>query len=135
MEQPMSRKMHTGKMLPALLAAAVLNYTLAPRLWADGERATRAEEQRYALREAQAPGLERFVGGCPGPDGWTLLLVFTIGLPVVIVVFLGYLVVDGVKLCFPSKEEPPREPEEKPGPDPKPLRNARPLSDGPVTRP
>lgn len=46
------------------LAAAILNYVLPQSpAWADGVRGTAAEEADYSQREAQAKGLEEFVGG------------------------------------------------------------------------
>lgn len=53
------------------LASAVLFYSVP---------AQAQDPRRYAEREAETPGLAEFKGGCPGPDGWMLLLILPLGL-------------------------------------------------------
>ncbi len=57
--------MTVRKLFLAAMCLALMNYVLPhQRAWADeGARATRAEEDGYAQREAQSKGVEQFVGG------------------------------------------------------------------------
>jgi len=57
--------MTVRKLFLVALSLAMLNYVLpqAPAWAGDGVPATQAEEEGYAQREAQSPGLEQYVGG------------------------------------------------------------------------
>ena len=58
--------MKAGKAIPFAIAVALLGVALCGSARADGERGTRAEAAQYAAREADAPGLQEFVGGVGG---------------------------------------------------------------------
>ena len=62
------------------LASAVLLYTLPAPVRAQ-------DDQRYAQREVETPRLAEFKGGCPGMDGWEVLLLLPLAL--VILPFYG----------------------------------------------
>ncbi|HEX7901297.1 MAG TPA: hypothetical protein VF950_26295 [Planctomycetota bacterium] len=60
------------------LACAVLLHTLPVQA---------QDAQRYGQREADTPRLAEFKGGCPGMDGWEVLLLLPLAL--VILPFYG----------------------------------------------
>jgi hypothetical protein len=91
------------------LASAVFLYAVPAPVQAQ-------ESRRYAEREAETPRLAEFKGGCPGPDGWTLLLM----LPIILVVLPFYGLYKGGEalhdwICPPDqkKEEAPATPGKK----------------------
>lgn len=53
------------------------------------------DEATYAAREAAAPGLAEFVGGCPGPDGLQLVLMLILAVP-----FAPFLLLAFAMGCF-----------------------------------
>jgi hypothetical protein len=62
------------KTLSVALASCLLVASMPPEARADGERGTRRETQSYAGREAQAPMLADFRGGCMTKEMERLLL-------------------------------------------------------------
>lgn len=61
-------------LLIALASAVVLHTLPAP--------APAQDPRLYAEREAETPRLAEFKGGCPGPDGWALLILIPLALVV-----------------------------------------------------
>lgn len=97
------------KLILVGLASSILLYTLPPApAWADGERGTAAEAQRYSQREAETPQLDTFKGGCHGVEPWMILLI-----PLALVALPFYLLYEGCdalrKAICPEKPEPKKE--------------------------
>ncbi|HXX93089.1 MAG TPA: hypothetical protein VEN81_05615 [Planctomycetota bacterium] len=92
------------------LALAVFAFALPPETWAQEAVSAGPERGPYARREAQAPGLEEFRGGCPGPDGPVLVLLI-LTLPVTLPIYglfkLGEVTVHGVRSLLGGNPHPP----------------------------
>ncbi len=115
--------MGTHRLILIGLASAILLHTLPAPAQADGERANRADAERYAQRESETPRLGEFKGGgCWDPGPWILLLI-----PLALVVLPFFLLYKGgealVELFAPA---PPPSTPYKPKPKPPAPAPARP---------
>lgn len=91
------------------LAGAIFACGLPGETWAQGERGTVSEAEKYAARESAASGLQEFRGGCPGPDG-PMIVVLVLTLPIWLPIFglykLGEVTVKGIGSLFETKPAP-----------------------------
>lgn len=126
--------MKTQKAILGLMAAAIFGNAMPRPALAEGERATPAEEQGYAQREAATPGLDQFSGGCCVDIPWwiipLILILAPIALPIYGLIKLGEATGDCVKSTFtsppePKPEAPRRPPVETPRTQPAPVGLAR----------
>lgn len=95
------------------LAMAILACGFPRETWAKDEAPKPPVRTDFARREADSPGLQDFRGGCPGPDGVTLVIALLLA-PVVLPLYGLYALGEWiVSLCHPA-EKPP-----SPAPPPK----------------
>jgi len=85
------------------MAALIVACGFPRETWAGDEPA----KQNFARREAASPGLQDFRGGCPGPDGPTLVIALLLA-PVVLPLYGLYLLGDWVVSLFSHDEKPER---------------------------
>jgi len=98
----------------AALASCLLLASMPREARADGERGTRKEEQSYAGREAQAPMLADFRGGCMS-DGMATFFLLTFPIWIALLP-VGLLVWGVVSLCEPKFPPPSATPSDPPTP-------------------
>ena len=96
------------KMLRVALASCLLLASVSHPAFADGDRATPGETERYAGREARTPVLADFQGGCMSEEMmWFILITAPIWIALLPVILLVY----GVStLCEPKDPAPPKLP-------------------------
>jgi hypothetical protein len=100
------------KLLSLALASCLLLASVGSEARADGERGTRGESSRYADREAQAPVLADFQGGCMSQELATFFLITApiwIALLPVILLIWGVTSLCEIKDPAPAKLPPPEE--------------------------
>jgi hypothetical protein len=116
--------MMTRKLVLVAMSLSTFALSLPRPVFADGKRGTKAEEERYATREAQAPGLDRFEGGGCCDIPWWAVPLIVLSIPLALPI---YGIMKLVELANPpSRPHPHRETAPKPVPDSVPVRPAPP---------
>lgn len=85
------------------MAALIVACGFPRETWAGDE----ARRTNYAKREAESQGLQDFRGGCPGPDGVTLVVALLLA-PVILPLYGIYLGVEWFVGLFSHDEKPER---------------------------